>query len=94
MYIIIKLTVESYDMQIMTSFNNLQSAKAHVYDINSHEISYKDDSKRFIKAYKKNYIFSPTLIYIYKILEIPEPIDIKDSIKLESNKNDNIDTAF
>lgn len=76
MYVISKLILETNDVELIGSFNDLKSAKSKIYDLNDlDEVSYRDKKNRFFKVYKKGY-FGQYEIFIYKILEVPKPEDV------------------
>lgn len=74
MFVITKLVLANNDVQIIGSFFKIKDAKAKLHDLNlENEVSYRDNKMKFFKVYEKGY-FGLKPLYIYKILEIPQPI--------------------
>ena len=75
MYVIVKQDLIDENISIEKAYYNLDKCKSYIHDLNDqYIISYRDSQKRYIRMYKKGYIYN-SLIAIFKIIEIPECAD-------------------
>lgn len=70
-YVITKLDIYKQRVEIVASYNTLESAKAYLYDINEYdEVSVKKkEDNHIMKVYQLGY-FGKTPTFIYEILKL------------------------